>query len=119
MDSHRASGGSHWGDFLRADPGGAAGLAETGAGAMPGGLVKRRLSDRIEQAFDQACDQGQVEVAACMLKGLDLALLGRPTPWERRQAALVLLRTCANRLEALRDTQAAASPETALAITAA
>lgn len=62
----------------------------------------RRLSDRIEQAFDQACRQGQLEVAACMLKGLDLALLGQPTPWDRRQAALSLLRSSHDRLERLR-----------------
>lgn len=66
------------------------------------GPVRRRLSDRIEDAFDQACQQGQLEVAACMLKGLDLALLGRPTDWDRRQAALGLLRACHERLEQLR-----------------
>ncbi len=67
------------------------------------GIVRRRLSDRIEDAFEQACRQGQVEVAACLLKGLDLCLLGQPTPWERRQAALAVLRGCAARLDALRD----------------
>jgi hypothetical protein len=118
MESYRAPGGSGWGNFAQADTGGAA--AGAGAGLAPGGFVKRRLSDRIEQAFEQACDQGQVEVAACMLKGLDLALLGRPTQWERRQAALALLRACANRLEALRTTQAKdAVPEDTLAVTAA
>ena len=69
------------------------------------GHIKRRLSDKIEQAFDQACEQGQVEVAACMLKGLDLVLLGQPMPWERRQAALGLMRTCQSRLQSLRDGQ--------------
>ncbi len=65
----------------------------------------RRLSDKIEQAFDQACQQGQVEVAACMLKGLDLVLLGQPMAWERRQAALGLVRLCQSRLQSLRDSQ--------------
>ena len=69
------------------------------------GTVRRRLSDKIEQAFDQACEQGQVEVAACMLKGLDLVLLGQPMPWERRQAALGLVRLCQSRLQSLRDSQ--------------
>ena len=69
------------------------------------GSVRRRLSDRIEEAFDQACRQGQAEVAACMLKGLDQCLLGQPTPWERRKAALTLLRSCADRLGALRQSQ--------------
>jgi hypothetical protein len=72
-----------------------------------GGAVGRRLSDKIEQAFDQACRQKQLEVAACMLKGLDIALLGHPTTWDRRQAALNLLRSSHDRLEALR---AAAEP---------
>ena len=70
------------------------------------GGPRRRLSDKIEDAFDQACRQGQAEVAACMLKGLDQCLLGQPTPWERRQAALILLRTCAERLSLLRLAQA-------------
>ncbi len=70
------------------------------------GGPRRRLSDRIEDAFEQACRQGQAEVAACMLKGLDQCLLGQPTPWERRQQALVLLRNCAERLRLLRHAQA-------------
>ncbi len=72
---------------------------------MQGG-VRRRLSDKIEDAFDQACRQGQAEVAACMLKGLDQCLLGQPTPRERRQASLALLRACAERLDLLRHAQA-------------
>ncbi len=72
---------------------------------MDGGQIRRRLSDKIEQAFDQACEQGQVDVAACMLKGLDMALLGQPMPWERRQAALRLIRLCQSRLQNLRDSQ--------------
>ena len=72
------------------------------------GTVRRRLSDRIEDAFDQACQQGQAEVAACLLKGLDQCLLGQPTPWERRKVALTLLRTCAERLSVLRHAQASA-----------
>ena len=67
----------------------------------------RRLGDKIEQAFDQACRQKQLEVAACMLKGLDIALLGQPTSWDRRQAALSLMRLSRERLEGLR---AAAEP---------
>lgn len=72
------------------------------------GGLRRRLSDKIEDAFNQACRQGQTEVAACMLKGLDQCLLGQPTPWERRKAALLLLRACATRLSLLRDAQAGA-----------
>ena len=72
---------------------------------MDGGQIRRRLSDKIEQAFDQACEQGQVDVAACMLKGLDMALLGQPMPWERRQAALDLVRLCQSRLQNLRASQ--------------
>lgn len=75
--------------------------------ALDGASTRRRLSDKIEDAFDQACAQGQLEVAACMLTGLDLALLSQPTDWNRRQAALSLLRASHERLERLR----AASPE--------
>ncbi len=77
--------------------------------------VRRRLSDRIEDAFEQACRQGQADVAACLLKGLDLCLLGQPTPWDRRQTALVLLRACAVRLDALRQAEADRTPEPAYA----
>ena len=80
-------------------------ISYTVLGTDERGQIKRRLSDKIEQAFDQACAQGQVEVAACMLKGLDLVLLGQPMPWERRHAALGLLRTCRSRLQSLRDGQ--------------
>ncbi len=69
----------------------------------------RRLSDKIEQAFDQACEQGLTEVAGCMLKGLDLALLGRPQGWERRQAALGVLRACHARLEEMRRQERASA----------
>ena len=69
--------------------------------------VRRRLSDRIEDAFEQACRQGRVDVAACLLQGLDICLLGQPTPWDRRQAALHLLRGCADRLDRLRQAQPA------------
>ncbi len=69
----------------------------------------RRLSDRIEAAFDQACDQGLTEIAGCMLKGLDLALLGRPQSWDRRQAALGVLRACHSRLEEMRRMEVAAT----------
>jgi hypothetical protein len=76
----------------------------------PPAEMNRRLSDRIELAFEQACDQGQLEVAACMLKGLDLALLGQPLPWDRRQMALGLLRACQSRLQALREARTAQVP---------
>ena len=67
----------------------------------------RRLSDKIEQAFDQACGHGQLQVAACMLKGLDMALLGREQPWEERQTSLTLIRSLQERLQVLRDAEAA------------
>ncbi len=66
----------------------------------------RRLSDKIEQAFDQACRQGQLEVAACMLKGLDLVLLGKPESWDRRQASLTVMRSMYARLAQLREAEA-------------
>jgi hypothetical protein len=71
------------------------------------GATRRRLSDRIEDAFDLACLQGEVDIASCMLKALDLCLLGRPMDWERRQLAVGVLRGCQARLEELRQAQAA------------
>ncbi len=70
-------------------------------------LTRRRLSDRIEDAFDLACLQGEVDIASCMLKALDLSLLARPLGWERRQRALGVLRACHARLEQLRLAQMA------------
>jgi hypothetical protein len=69
--------------------------------------LRRRLSDKIEEAFDQACTQGQLEVAACMLKGMDMALLGRQQSWDQRQAGLALVRSMQERLQSLRDVEAA------------
>jgi|GEM_PF-2520438 len=88
----------------------------TGSGETAGKPFRRRLSDRIEEAFDQACDQGQIEVAACMLKGLDLVLLGQPQSWNRRQAALGTLRACLIRLEQLRLAQTEASAVASVAL---
>ncbi len=69
--------------------------------------LARRLSDKIQQAFDQACEQSQLEVAACLLKALDLVLLSRPESWDRRQKGLHLIRTLHARLARLREAEPA------------
>jgi hypothetical protein len=42
-----------------------------------------------------------------MLKGLDMALLGREQSWDERHASLALVRSMQERLQALRDAEAA------------
>jgi hypothetical protein len=84
----------------------------TGERADPraGSATRRRLSDRIEDAFDLACLQGEVDIASCMLKALDLSLLARPLSWDRRQRALAVLRACHAQLEQLRLAHTAVDP---------
>ena len=43
---------------------------------MPQAPVYRRLSDKLIAAFEQACDQDDIEIAEAILKALDLALTG-------------------------------------------
>jgi hypothetical protein len=78
--------------------------------ARAGGTTRRRLGDRIEDAFALACWQGEADIAACLLKALDLSLLARPLSWERRQRALGVLRACHAQLEQLRQGQPTAEP---------
>ena len=46
----------------------------------------RRLSDKILAAFNQACDQGKLEVAEHLLRALELALtkVGQPGAADKR-----------------------------------
>ena len=44
----------------------------------------RRLSDKLLLAFDQACEQGQVEVAELVLKAIEIVLTREAAPAERR-----------------------------------
>jgi hypothetical protein len=39
-------------------------------------IIHRRLSDKIIDAFEQACERGEIEVAEHLLRALELTLTG-------------------------------------------
>ena len=47
--------------------------------------LPRRLSDKLLAAFDQACEQGQVEIAELVLKAIELVLTQEAAPVERER----------------------------------
>jgi hypothetical protein len=66
--------------------------------------LPRRLSDKLLAAFDQACEQGQVEVAELVLKALELVLTREAGPGEReRRAHLGPVVEAFGRLKMLRE----------------
>ena len=68
----------------------------------------RRLSDRIIDAFEMACDKRDIEVAEALYRTLELVLTrqgGRDNPDKRENVAFI--HNAAKRLAALRDGQAA------------
>ena len=64
----------------------------------------RRLSDKILLAFNQACDQGQLEAAGLLVQALELALTrhGGPNAVDHRQNLQPVIDAYA-RLQALTD----------------
>jgi hypothetical protein len=48
----------------------------------------RRLSDKIQAAFDHACDEGQLTVATELLETLELVLLRTPPRADRRETVV-------------------------------
>jgi hypothetical protein len=66
--------------------------------------LPRRLSDKLLAAFDQACEQGQVEVAELVLKAIELILTEEAGPGEReRRTHLGPVVEAFGRLKALRE----------------
>jgi len=64
----------------------------------------RRLSDKLLIAFDQACEQGQVEVAELVLKAIEIVLTQEAAPAEReRRNHLGPVVEAFGRLKALRE----------------
>lgn len=64
----------------------------------------RRLSDKLLAAFDQACEQGQVEVAELVLKAIEIVLTQEAAPPEReRRSHLGPVVEAFGRLKALRE----------------
>jgi hypothetical protein len=64
----------------------------------------RRLSDKLLAAFDQACEQGRIEVAELVLKAIEIVLTEEAPPVEReRRMHLGPVVEAYGRLKALRD----------------
>jgi len=68
----------------------------------------RRLSDKIQAAFDHACDEGELIVAAELLETLELVLLRTPPRPERRETVVGPLLASHERLWHLKSTVARA-----------
>ncbi len=62
----------------------------------------RRLSDKIQTAFDHACDEGELQVAADLLTTLELVLLRVAPKPDRREAIVAPLMASHERLWHLR-----------------
>ena len=60
--------------------------------AAESGALPRRLSDKLLAAFDQACEQGHVEVAELVLKAIEIVLTVEEAPSERERAARISAR---------------------------
>ncbi len=67
----------------------------------------RRLSDKIQAAFDHACDEGELAVAGDLLQTLELVLLRVPPKSDRREAVVAPLMASHERLWHLRAREAA------------
>jgi len=63
---------------------------------------QRRLSDKIQAAFDHACDSSELEIAAELLSTLETVLLRIPPRPERREAVVLPLLQAHQRLWHLR-----------------
>lgn len=71
----------------------------------------RRLSDKIQAAFDHACDEGELIVAADLLNTLELVLLRVAPKPDRREAVVAPLMASHERLWHLRSKQQEAQQE--------
>ena len=63
----------------------------------------RRLSDKIQAAFDHACDEGELSVAGDLLQTLELVLLRVAPKPDRREAIVAPLMASHERLWHLRS----------------
>ncbi len=70
----------------------------------------RRLSDKIQAAFDHACDEGELQVATDLLVTLELVLLRVPPRPDRREAIVAPLMASHERLWHLRANGARKQP---------
>ena len=65
----------------------------------------RRLSDKIQAAFDHACDEGELQVAGDLLVTLELVLLRIAPKPDRREAIVAPLMASHERLWHLRSAE--------------
>jgi len=77
----------------------------------------RRLSDKIQTAFDHACDEGELQVAADLLQTLELVLLRVAPKPDRREAIVAPLMASHERLWHLRAKTAKKDEEPEIAET--
>jgi hypothetical protein len=70
----------------------------------------RRLSDKIQAAFDHACDEGELIVASQLLETLELVLLRVPPRPERRETVVAPLLASHERLWHLKSRVGADAP---------
>jgi hypothetical protein len=63
----------------------------------------RRLSDKINAAFDHACEEGELEVAAELLETLEIVLLRTAPKPDRREVIVAPLLAAHERLWHLRS----------------
>ena len=68
----------------------------------------RRLSDKIQAAFDHACDEGELHVAGDLLVTLELVLLRTAPKPDRRDAIVAPLMASHERLWPLRSSEVTA-----------
>ena len=70
----------------------------------------RRLSDKIQAAFDHACDEGELSVAGDLLETLEIVLLRVAPRPDRREAIVGPLLASHERLWHLRASQPGYKP---------
>ncbi len=89
-------------------------MSQTNANPPDQERYSRRLSDKIQAAFDHACDEGELLVASDLLVTLELVLLRVAPKPDRREAIVAPLMASHERLWHLRASEPGqAMPEAA------
>jgi hypothetical protein len=77
-------------------------MSHSNASTLDQERYSRRLSDKIQAAFDHACDEGELQVASDLLQTLELVLLRVAPKPDRREAVVAPLMASHERLWHLR-----------------
>ncbi len=83
-------------------------MSQTNSNAADQERYNRRLSDKIQAAFDHACNEGELLVAADLLTTLELVLLRVAPKPDRREAIVAPLMASHERLWHLRASESPA-----------